>query len=151
MFSKRCVLTTVLFLASTFSSFGQDVVLEAPSPTNWGDWGRYENCPESNFISGMQLKTESSQGAFSDDTALNGVKFFCHHFQAEEELSSFQQTSYNSSIITPITSDFHNWGSWGSEYHCGEFEMATGFQMRFEPSQTIFSDDTAGMSQTIFL
>ena len=43
----------------------------------WGSWSSTKLCPENYYVCGMQQKVERSQGRGGDDTAMNGVAFYC--------------------------------------------------------------------------
>jgi len=107
-----------------------EMILNSPQITNWGDWHDWGYCSEGNYTTGMQLKTESYQGAFSEDTALNGLKFFCCKIGDQCDQDEV------------IASGQGDHGSFGNKYFCDG--VATGFQMRSEKGQTVFADDTAG-------
>ena len=42
--------------------------------TEWGIWSRWEECPEGEFICGIETRVEDPDG---DDTALNDIKHQC--------------------------------------------------------------------------
>ncbi|OXA44707.1 uncharacterized protein LOC110857547 [Folsomia candida] len=133
----------------------QEVVIDSGSPTNWGEWFAFENCPPNTFVFGMQQKNHGEQGAFGEDTALNGVTFFCGPFEASVEnltvVKAFEDGNGTEPIVhTAITSQFHDWGSWGKTSNCSKYEIATGFQMRFEPSGGWFVDDTAANNLRLY-
>ena len=43
---------------------------------NWGRWSHARSCPLGTVICGLRTRVERPQGG-GDDTALNGVEFFC--------------------------------------------------------------------------
>jgi len=43
----------------------------------WGEWSELVSCPSNTAICGINTLVESDQGNDVDDTALNGVKFYC--------------------------------------------------------------------------
>lgn len=57
-------------------SQGQDVFLEAPG-TKWGAWLGPSFCRRETVVCGLMTLVEEDQGTFSDDTALNDVRFLC--------------------------------------------------------------------------
>lgn len=46
-------------------------------PTYWGDWQGTQRCTYNKKIVGFKTRVEDSCGGDCDDTALNGVKFYC--------------------------------------------------------------------------
>ncbi|PNW77055.1 hypothetical protein CHLRE_10g420450v5 [Chlamydomonas reinhardtii] len=44
---------------------------------DFGSWGSWVSCPTNQYICGLQVKMEEPQGTVSDDTAMNGLKFYC--------------------------------------------------------------------------
>jgi hypothetical protein len=129
----------LVFNLALINAFVYATELESPSPTNWGEWQAYEHCPEGTFAFGMQLKTEESQGAFTDDTALNGLKFFCGQIHDQEIMG----TNATEIIPSAISSKSHGWGSWGKTFNFTQNKIAVGFQMRNEASGGWLVDDTA--------
>lgn len=101
--------------------------ITSPPITDWGEWGSFTRCPSGTYVQGFQLKTQSFQGPFTDDTAVNALRLFCGD-------------PFNTS--TPvITSQQGDLGSWGSTYSCYPGYI-NGFQLRVEPYLGN-SDDTA--------
>ena len=49
----------------------------------WGTWSTVESCPVNTAICGIRTQIEPYQGSATtdDDTALNGVEFFCCKLQ----------------------------------------------------------------------
>jgi len=128
------LLTATIIVGLVHVSSG-DLFLTSPQVTNWGAWHDWEFCPVGTFVVGMQLKTESYQGAFKDDSSLNGVKFFCGDIDTKKEDHA-------------ISSSIDDWGSFGNKYFCEG--IATGFQLKSEKAQTIFADDTAANNLRLF-
>jgi hypothetical protein len=118
----------ILVIASLIQLGFGSLILTSPQVTNWGTWHEWEFCPNGTFVVGMQLKTESYQGAFKDDTSLNGVKFFCDVIDSKKDTIA-------------IASGIDDFGSFGNKYFCEG--ISTGFQLKSEKSQTVFADDTA--------
>lgn len=85
-------------------------------------------CPNGTVVQGFQVKTEPYRGALVDDTALNGVRFYCGH-----------PLSPNA---TQLTSAVGSWGTWGNTYSCGANGAVIGFQLRVE-GNGIADDETA--------
>ena len=106
------------------------IIISLPQYTIFGGWGEWEYCPSNEFVNAFQLKVEPQQGEFIDDTALNGIKFYCGKIGEE----------FNSS--NSITSKVGHWGNWGHIFKCLDLSIATGLQLRSERRQGIF-DDTA--------
>jgi len=46
------------------------------SPTSWGHWSTWTECPYGTAICGLETKVEHPRGD-GDDTSLNDVKFYC--------------------------------------------------------------------------
>ncbi|KAG2429565.1 hypothetical protein HXX76_010800 [Chlamydomonas incerta] len=44
---------------------------------NYGSWGSWVSCPTNQYICGLQVKMEQPQGTDKDDTAMNGLRFYC--------------------------------------------------------------------------
>ena len=111
------------------------IILTSPQVTNWGSWREWEYCPAGSYVIGMQLKTHSYQGIWTDDTGLNAIKFYC------DEIGSKKSD-------TPIVSAQGDYGSFGNNYFCDG--VATGFQLRSEGSQSVFADDTAANNLRLY-
>ncbi|KAG2440681.1 hypothetical protein HYH02_010260 [Chlamydomonas schloesseri] len=47
---------------------------------NYGSWGSWVSCPTNQYICGLQVKMEDVQGTSADDTAMNGLRFYCCYF-----------------------------------------------------------------------
>ncbi|KAG2446347.1 hypothetical protein HXX76_000934 [Chlamydomonas incerta] len=47
---------------------------------DYGSWGSWVTCPTNQYICGLQVKMEVAQGTASDDTAMNGLNFYCCYF-----------------------------------------------------------------------
>ncbi|ODM90918.1 Vitelline membrane outer layer protein 1 [Orchesella cincta] len=117
---------TLYFLACRVFS---NLELRSPVITDWGDWHFMDDCPQDKFVVGMQLRTHNYQGFWTDDSALNGVKFFCDQLGSRSDQIA-------------VASGQENHGSFGTKKFCDG--VATGFQLRSEGSQGWASDDTAG-------
>jgi len=118
-------------------------ILRSPRLTNWGSWADYVSvCPDGEFVVGMQLKTDAfhgnhHNGAVADNTALNGIKFFCSSqpIILNESTMPPTFTSRNGTIIhtyelISIQNEVQKWGRWGSPFYCLRGGYALGFQMR---------------------
>ena len=53
-----------------------DRAIHAPEESPWGRWTGPAFCPKNAYICGLEQKIESRQGR-DDDTAMNGIRFFC--------------------------------------------------------------------------
>lgn len=51
-----------------------------PNGGGWGSWSNWVMCPDNTAICGLKTQVEPSQGSHDDDTALNGVTFYCCEF-----------------------------------------------------------------------
>jgi len=123
-------LLTVLLLTTTVLS---ETILTSPPLTNWGSWYDWDNCTDDDtYVVGMRLKVEAPQGMFSDDTAVNGVRFYCRNIN-----------TFNGTWSKVVESKSDVWGSWGNDIICHSGRIATGFQMRTQPSQSILDDSAA--------
>jgi len=123
----------VIFLW-TVSNVSTEFILESPKVTNFGEWQAWENCPQDTYVVGMQLKNHPYQGPFGDDSALNGIRFFCDKIG-----------SMNKEIS--ITSGLGQWGSFGQEFFCNK-GVVTGFQLRSAERQIV--DDSAANNLRIY-
>ncbi len=90
-------------------------------------------CPNGTVVQGFQLKTEPYRGPLIDDTALNGVRFYCGN---------------PLNPVTTLTSSVGNWGNWGNLYSCGNGSIV-GFQLRVEAFGVI-DDETATNNARFF-
>ena len=88
---------------------------------NTGGWGPAGECPSGQYVYGYRLRSEGSQGWWSDDTALNDVEMYC--------------SSNGSNGWTTIKSSGKGWGSWGGQAFCGAGNPVTGFTMKIEGNQ----------------
>jgi len=113
------------------------VIISLPQYTFFGGWYEWEYCPSNHYVNAFKLKVEHEQGEFVDDTALNGIKFYCGKIGEE----------FNPNIS--ITSKVGNWGQWGNIFKCLDLSIATGLQLRSERYQGIF-DDTAANNLKMF-
>jgi len=111
-------------------STGQEVILESPILTYWGDYHPWENCSEGEYVFGMQLKNHEYQGPFYDDTALNGIRFFCGPPGWTE-------------ITESIESGSEFYGVWGQQFLCPTGGYISGFQLRSEEDQNLLDDSAA--------
>jgi len=115
---------------------GQDVIIENPILTYWGDWHEWHNCSEGQYVHGMKLMTHEYQTPLYDDTALNGIRFYC----GEAGWSSIDEY---------VQSGIGDYGVFQLDFLCPIGQFMTGFQMRSEESQNLL-DDTAGNNLRMF-
>jgi len=95
-----------------------DTYLNSPQVTSWGNWGSWAFCYPGDYVVGVTLRVESPQGR-DDDTGLNAIRLRCSSLNGK--------STYN------IQSKEGGWGDWGSYGSCQG--LATGFELRSEPSQ----------------
>lgn len=134
---KKCLsILILLLLVEQFPKVVSQTVLESKPVTNWGVWGTFDNCTAGTFVQAFQLKTEAYQGS-GDDTALNGIRFYCG-------------VRNSGSYTSVITSTEGGWGTWGSVFSCG-FGRGDiyGFQLNVEPYRES-GDDTATNNLRVF-
>jgi hypothetical protein len=117
-------------------------IIESPNDTNWGVWGVWERCPFGRYAQALQVKTEAYQGAFTDDAAVTGIRFYCGD-------------PANAST-TIISSSVSSWGDWGKVYICRSDDrpvppdgLITGFQLRVEKPLSV-GDDTAANNIRVY-
>ena len=67
-------------------------------------------------MKGVQLRSESNQGASVDDTAVNGLRFLC-----TDNVWKYPGNGY--------------WGSWSSTKYCPDGSAVIGIQTQFEENQ----------------
>uniref|UniRef100_A0A8C8CZ14 Vitelline membrane outer layer 1 homolog n=2 Tax=Oncorhynchus tshawytscha TaxID=74940 RepID=A0A8C8CZ14_ONCTS len=103
-------------------------LLTVPNGEQFGNWTWPEMCPDKFFAVGFMVRVESEQYGL-DDTALNGIRLIC----AKDEDRSFLYT---------IESHTGFFGDWSDPQYCPR-GVLTSFQLRVEPHQGLFSDDTA--------
>ncbi|CAL8247677.1 unnamed protein product [Lota lota] len=103
-------------------------VISVPNGEQFGNWTWPEMCPETFFAVGFSIRVESNQYGL-DDTALNGVRLIC----ARDKDRSF---------LYSIESHVGFYGEWSQPQYCPR-GVLTSFQLRVEPHQGMFGDDTA--------
>ncbi len=90
----------------------------------WGNWSSWATCPTAGgFITGGELKVESSQGV-GDDTSANAARFWC------------------SDGAALVANNDGPWGTWRGRRNCGAGEAVCGVQIQYEAPQGV-GDDTA--------
>ncbi len=110
--------------AQVFSPVLSDKVLESPRRTNFGAWGGWDNCPQGEYVNGMELKIRPDSDQSRDASGLKGLKLFCA--RPGPAIPSF----------TYISSDIGLGGEWMSPSTCPNFGFVVGFQLK--------SDDIRG-------
>ncbi|CAG7827824.1 unnamed protein product [Allacma fusca] len=116
----------VLYKAyANLSEIGFD--LESPQITDFGTWGEPTYCPPGEVVTGFQLKVEPKNSV--DDTALNGVRFYCGTPGGSNEDRQ------------NITSKVGHFGNWGRVFDCPTY--AVGFELQSHEYQGPRGDDTA--------
>ncbi|XP_023658427.1 vitelline membrane outer layer protein 1 homolog [Paramormyrops kingsleyae] len=104
-------------------------ILTVPNGGKFGDWTWIEMCPEGFYASGFSVRVESNQYGL-DDTSLNGIRLYC---------SQGTDRSY----LYTIESHIGYFGEWTDPQWCPEAGFLKSFQLRVEPEQGIFGDDTS--------
>lgn len=131
-----CITLLLTTVTANEVSVDGNTTLESPQVTSWGTWGQWEFCPSGSYVSGMQLKTEEYQGAFSDDSALNGIRLYCGPIGGITDYSK------------PITSSVGASGEYSRQFMCNG--PATGFQLRSEKDLGWYNDDTAASNLRLY-
>ncbi|XP_017573115.1 vitelline membrane outer layer protein 1-like [Pygocentrus nattereri] len=103
-------------------------MLTVPNGEQFGLWTWPEMCPQNFFAVGFSLRVEPNQYG-GDDTALNGIRLFC------------SQNGDRSYLYT-VESNTGHFGEWTDTHWCPN-GVLTSFQLRVEPHQGLFGDDTA--------
>ncbi|KAM7421478.1 hypothetical protein PAMA_015559 [Pampus argenteus] len=110
-----------------FSNREYRSVLTVNNGGEFGNWTWPEMCPEDFFAVGFSIRIERSGPI--DDTALNGIRLIC----ARDEDRSF---------LYSIESHTGYFGDWTQPQYCPS-GVLTSFQLRVEPPQGTFGDDTS--------
>ncbi|CAL1612274.1 unnamed protein product [Knipowitschia caucasica] len=111
-----------------FNSRSYQSMLTVTNGEQFGNWTWPEMCPENFFAVGFSVRVESNQYG-ADDTALNGVRLIC----AKDDTRNFLYT---------VESHTGFFGDWSPPQYCPS-GVLTSFQLRVEPHQDLFGDDTA--------
>ncbi|XP_031723377.1 vitelline membrane outer layer protein 1 homolog [Anarrhichthys ocellatus] len=111
-----------------FSSRQHRSLLTVGNGEKFGNWTWPEMCPDKFFAVGFSLRVEANQYG-ADDTALNGIRLIC----AKDE---------NRGFLYSIESHTGYFGDWSQPQYCPS-GVLTSFQIRVEPHQGLFGDDTA--------
>ena len=89
-----------------------------------GNWDDYDSCPTGSLAKGFQLKTQSYQGSFVDDSAVTVVKFFCRN----------PQDPYTDvAEIYSINANTGSYGSFEAEVFCDVEQWIVGFRLKVQP------------------
>ncbi|XP_066501296.1 vitelline membrane outer layer protein 1 homolog [Hoplias malabaricus] len=102
--------------------------LNVSNGEQFGFWMWPEMCPQNFFAVGFSLRVEPNQYA-GDDTALNGIRLFCSQ-------------NGDRSFLYTVESHTGHFGEWTDPQWCPS-GVLTSFQLRVEPHQGFFGDDTA--------
>ncbi|XP_062841821.1 vitelline membrane outer layer protein 1-like [Trichomycterus rosablanca] len=112
---------------TNFSTRNFTSILTVPNGEKFGMWMWREMCPENFFAVGFSLRVEPNQYG-GDDTALNGIRLYC----VQNEDRRFLYT---------VESHTGHFGDWTDPQWCPSGTLSS-FQLRVEPHQGIFGDDT---------
>merc|ERR1711931_210574 len=113
---------------TAFSGRPHSSLLTVTNGEQFGNWTWPEMCPDKFFAVGFSVRVETEQYGL-DDTALNGIRLIC----AKDEDRSF---------LYSIESHTGFYGDWSQPQYCPR-GVLTSFQLRVEPHQGLFGDDTA--------
>ena len=94
-----------------------------------GIWAQWDTCPTGSLVQGLQLKVESDQGAYSDDSAVNALHLFCRYPE---------DATFDAAVIS---SESGYEGTWESIHYCPPNYWLVSFRLLVQPSQGT-SDDT---------
>jgi hypothetical protein len=130
-YSPAIVMHTAVFLAKISSIFCEDIILENPIVTKAGLWGKLENCTDGFYVTGYQLRVEA-YNLYTDNTALNGIRFFC----GGPIFRKVENISVSGSFGSPTESKF-----------CPTY--ATGFQLKSQKYQGITRDDAGAINMKL--
>uniref|UniRef100_A0A3B4XC94 Vitelline membrane outer layer 1 homolog n=1 Tax=Seriola lalandi dorsalis TaxID=1841481 RepID=A0A3B4XC94_SERLL len=111
-----------------FNNREYESVLTVTNGEQFGNWTWAEMCPDKFFAVGFSIRVEPNQYG-SDDTGLNGIRLIC----SKDERRSF---------LYSIESHTGYFGDWSQPQYCPS-GVLTSFQIRVEPYQGLFGDDTA--------
>ncbi|XP_037532636.1 vitelline membrane outer layer protein 1 homolog [Nematolebias whitei] len=119
------------FLQRAGKAFNSRKVRSEMTVTNgerFGNWTWPEMCPDHFFAVGFSVRVETNQYG-ADDTALNGIRLFC-------------AKDGNRNFLYYVESHTGHFGEWSHPQYCPS-GVLTSFQIRVEPHQGTFGDDTA--------
>ncbi|KAJ3597731.1 hypothetical protein NHX12_001248 [Muraenolepis orangiensis] len=126
--SGCCKDTPVQRAGSEFNFRKYSSVINVTNGEQFGRWTWPEMCPDTYFAVGFSIRVESNQYGL-DDTALNGVRLICAR-------------GGDRSFLYSIESDVGFYGQWSQVQYCPQGVLVS-FQLRVEPHQGLFGDDTA--------
>ncbi|CAG7733778.1 unnamed protein product [Allacma fusca] len=135
-----------IFVIAVFcfaSAFAAEIFIQSPRVSDYGDWGPYDECPPGMYVIGFQLVSEPDQGAFGDDSAMNGVSLFCFSLTARMNAPDFLSWYASPRKYVMISSTIGHDGYARSAYECPFPEYAVGFELRSDPYHGLWYDDTA--------
>ncbi|KAM3613701.1 uncharacterized protein V6R79_003783 [Siganus canaliculatus] len=118
------------FLQRAGTNYNSRVYKSMLTVTNgeqFGSWTWPEMCPENFFAVGFSIRVEPNQYGL-DDTSMNGIRLIC----AQNEDRSF---------VYSIESHTGYFGDWSQPQYCPGGVLSS-FQLRVEPHQGLFGDDT---------
>ncbi|KAG7317956.1 hypothetical protein KOW79_018991 [Hemibagrus wyckioides] len=118
----------VIRAGTRFTMRNYTSILSVPNGEQFGIWMWSELCPENFYATGFSLRIEPNQYG-SDDTALNGIRLYCVQNEDRRFLYS-------------VESHTGHFGEWTEPQWCPSGTLSS-FQLRVEPHQGIFGDDTA--------
>ena len=99
--------------------------------TDFGVFGEFEDCPDDTLVIGFQLKVETRRPSRFDNTALNGITFFCGNPGTKES-------------VLNATSSEGRFGSYRDAQYCPTY--AVGFRLKSQSYQGAFTDDVAAVN-----
>ena len=53
------------------------VRMDFANTVRWGEWSEPMYCPANHYVCGLAQKAEPGRGSGTDDTAVNGIAFYC--------------------------------------------------------------------------
>lgn len=120
-----------------FAAAKSEYCMESEAITNWGQWGRWEECNEGEFVYGFSVKVEADKGD-GDDTMANGITFVCRN----------DATGTTKDIMSTVA----QWGSWTSRAFCPKIghtqHYVTAVRLLVQPP-TPHDDDMATLAAEI--
>ncbi|XP_063886878.1 vitelline membrane outer layer protein 1 homolog [Scylla paramamosain] len=118
-----------LALAAPSLAYSLGGFIHSPGATSHGFWGKIESCPVGSYARAFELKVEKPHSGVGDDTSVNAIRLYCYN--------AARKNTGN------ITSSTMNRGSWTGVYSCDEGDFLNGYNLKSQPDQVPFTDDTA--------